>query len=149
MKDNPTEKHPEHRGVLVVEDNEALRTEIAELFREDGYRVLEASDGAAALGILRGGTPIDVVLLDLWMPTMDGWRFRLEQRRDPALRDVPVVVLTADDSVQAQAIDADAVVPKPFEADELSEAVRSVLAKHEAAAPMLPGFVRDAMSLIA
>ncbi len=138
-----------HRGVLVVEDNDALRTEIAELFRDDGFDVVEASDGAAALGILRGGAPIDVVLLDLWMPTMDGWRFRLEQRRDPALRDVPVVVLTADDSVQAQAIDADAVVPKPFEAEELCEAVRSVLAKHDASPSELPAFVRDAMSLIA
>ncbi len=147
--DSKNELIAPHRGVLVVEDNDALRTEIAELFRDDGFRVVEASDGAAALGILRGGAPIDVVLLDLWMPTMDGWRFRLEQRRDPALRDVPVVVLTADDSVQAQAIDADAVVPKPFEADELCEAVRSVLAKHQSSPAELPSFVRDAMSLIA
>lgn len=145
VKDEPA---GEQRGLLVVEDNEALRTEIAELFREDGYQVVEAADGASALDILRRGAPVDVVLLDLWMPTMDGWRFRMEQRRDPALRDLPVVVLTADDSAQAQTIDADAVIPKPFEADELCETVRSVLAKHGEDAA-LPAFVRDAMALIA
>jgi CheY-like chemotaxis protein len=138
----------EQHSMLVVEDNEALRTEIAELFRYDGYRVIEAGDGASALDILRRTRDIDVVLLDLWMPTMDGWRFRMEQRRDPALRDVPVVVLTADDSAQAQTIDADAVIPKPFEAQELCDTVRNVLHK-QAGDTALPGFVRDAMALIA
>ncbi|HVJ17519.1 MAG TPA: HAMP domain-containing sensor histidine kinase [Polyangiaceae bacterium] len=138
----------DQRALLVVEDNEALRMEIAELFRDDGYQVLEAADGATALDILRRGTPIDIVLLDLWMPTMDGWRFRMEQRRDPALRDVPVVVLTADDSAQAQTIDADAVLPKPFEAQELCDTVRDVLARHDDG-PELPAFLRDAMALIA
>jgi CheY-like chemotaxis protein len=138
----------EQRSLLVVEDNEALRTEIAELFRYDGYRVVEAGDGATALDILRRSRDIDLVLLDLWMPTMDGWRFRMEQRRDPALRDVPVVVLTADDSAQAQTIDADAVIPKPFEAQELCDTVRTVLHK-QGGDNALPGFVRDAMALIA
>src|SRR5687768_13738858 len=69
----------DQRSLLVVEDNEALRMEIAELFRDDGFHVLEAADGATALDILRRGVPIDIVLLDLWMPTMDGWRFRMEQ----------------------------------------------------------------------
>ncbi len=143
-----TDPGGEQRSLLVVEDNEALRTEIAELFRDDGYQVVEAADGAAALEILRRGAPIDLVLLDLWMPTMDGWRFRMEQRRDPALRDVPVVVLTADDSAQAQTIDADAVIPKPFEAQELCETVREVLLRQDDG-PALPAFVRDAMALIA
>jgi len=138
----------EKRSLMVVEDNEALRMEIAELFRDDGYEVVEAADGATALEILRRGLPVDVVLLDLWMPTMDGWRFRMEQRRDPALRDVPVVVLTADDSAQAQTIDADAVLPKPFEAHELCETVRNVLARHQND-QAVPAFVRDAMALIA
>src|SRR5688572_8662092 len=127
----PVQVPGDQRSLLVVEDNEALRMEIAELFRDDGFRVVEAADGATALEILRRGEPIDIVLLDLWMPTMDGWRFRMEQRRDPALRNVPVVVLTADDSAQAQTIDADAVIPKPFEARELCETVRGVLVKHD------------------
>src|SRR5688572_14286126 len=64
--------------VLVVEDNDALRTEIAEMFRDFGYKVFEAADGALALRAMREQGPIDVVLLDLWMPKMDGWHFRLE-----------------------------------------------------------------------
>lgn len=135
--------------VLVVEDNDALRTELAELFHDYGYSVIEAADGAQALNAMREQGPVDVVLLDLWMPRMDGWHFRLEQRRDPTLRGVPVVVLTADDSVQARTIDADAVVPKPFEADELITLVAKVIAKSQSGTQELPGFVRDSMELIA
>src|SRR5688572_10694981 len=75
VKGERTQEAVGHPRVLVVEDNDALRTEIAELFREDGYGVLEAADGATSLDILRRSKDIDVVLLDLWMPTMDGWRF--------------------------------------------------------------------------
>jgi CheY-like chemotaxis protein len=135
--------------VLVVEDNDALRTEIAELFRDYGYDVVEAADGAQALRAMRDDAPIDVVLLDLWMPKMDGWHFRLEQRRDPSLRRIPVVVLTADDSVQARTIDADAVIPKPFEAEELVATVSRVISKRQSAEQEMPAFVRDSMELIA
>jgi DNA-binding response OmpR family regulator len=117
-----------HRlSVLVVEDDTDLRTELAELLRQEGYDVAEAGDGKEGLQILRDAS-IDVVLLDLWLPTMDGWSFRAAQREDALLRDVPVIVMTADNSPQARAIDANAIFQKPFGGDELCAKIGEVLA---------------------
>ena len=86
------------KTVLIVDDErEALR-----LFRRmltsspHDYRVLRASDGRQAMKILRD-QPTDVILLDLIMPNMDGFRFLAEKSRDPALRDIPVIVISARD----------------------------------------------------
>jgi signal transduction histidine kinase len=79
------------------------------------------------LELLRS-TSVDIVLLDLQLPGMDGWSFRAEQRAEKALRDIPVVVMTADNSPQARAIDADAILHKPFETEALSSTIRHVLA---------------------
>lgn len=86
------------RTVLVVDDEpEALR-----LFRRmlisssRGYQVLDATDGQQALGTL-GRTHPDVVLLDLLMPNMDGFKFLAAKSEEPSLRDIPVVVISARD----------------------------------------------------
>lgn len=115
--------------VLVVEDNDELRSEIADLLTQDGYRVLLAADGSMALDLLRREPSVDLVLLDLWMPVMDGWSFRAAQRQESRIKHVPVIVLTADDSAPARAIHADAVIRKPFEADGLSAAVRRIVSE--------------------
>ena len=88
------------RTVLVVDDEpEALRLFWRMLASADrGYRVLTASNGCQALEILRAQHP-DVVLLDLIMPDMDGFQFLAAKNADPALRDVPVVVISARDPV--------------------------------------------------
>jgi CheY-like chemotaxis protein len=86
------------RTVLIVDDKpDALR-----LFRRmitaagRGYHCVRASNGLEALSILRE-RPVDVVLLDLVMPNMDGFRFLEVKSEDPAIRDVPVVVISARD----------------------------------------------------
>jgi CheY-like chemotaxis protein len=116
-------------AVLVVEDNDELRSEIADLLTQDGYRVLLAADGLMALDLLRREPSVDLVLLDLWMPVMDGWSFRATQRQEAGIKEVPVVVLTADDSPPARSIDADAFIRKPFEADGLSAMVRRIVSE--------------------
>ena len=88
------------RTVLIVDDEpEALRLFWRMLASSDhDYRVLTASGGREALDILRQQRP-DAVLLDLIMPDMDGFQFLAEMRKDPALRDTPVVVISARDPV--------------------------------------------------
>ncbi|MBX3468387.1 MAG: response regulator [Planctomycetes bacterium] len=119
------------RRILLVEDDEDIRQEIEELFREDGFDVLGLRNGREALDALRHGTNPDLILLDLRTPIMDGWEFRVEQKRDPSLAAIPVVAISADGSPKAAAIDADRFVEKPFTADQLRSAVGEVLHHQE------------------
>jgi CheY-like chemotaxis protein len=84
-------------AILVVEDDADVREALAAILESSGYRVLEAGDGRQALERLRVAVPdVGLILLDLFMPTMNGWEFRAEQLRDPRLAAVPVVIITAD-----------------------------------------------------
>jgi CheY-like chemotaxis protein len=86
---------PRRAPVLLVEDDVAIRNSLGEAFREDGVDVATAGNGLEALGLLRSGLRPSAIVLDLMMPVMDGWDFRHEQLRDPALKDIPVVVISA------------------------------------------------------
>lgn len=119
------------RCILLVEDDEDIRQEISELFREEGYDVVGRRNGREALDALREGTTPDLILLDLRTPVMDGWQFRVEQKRDPALAAIPVVAISADGSPMAAAIDAQRFVGKPFTAAQLRTAVGEVLHEQE------------------
>jgi CheY-like chemotaxis protein len=103
---------PSIAGVLLVEDDQACRDEMAETINELGYEVSVAANGELALERLRSANdPPWVILLDLRMPVMDGWQFRDELRKDPLLADIPVVVLSGDPNLQG--FDADAHLMKP------------------------------------
>src|SRR4051794_18478515 len=81
--------------VLLVDDDGSVRESLTELLEADGYRVVAAENGLRALALLRAGVRPSVVLLDIMMPEMDGWDFRLQQLRDPELALIPVVVVSA------------------------------------------------------
>ena len=85
---------PPAKSVLVVEDSVDTRDSLAFLLRRVGYRVSTAADGREALDRLRAGPLPDVILLDLLMPTMDGWEFCERLGRDPALASIPVIVVS-------------------------------------------------------
>ena len=102
MMDTSTNPMPAaHRLVLVVDDDQDLRDALRQLLEEEGYRVICAEHGQAALAHLRGGLTPDAILLDLWMPVMDGWQLRRELELDPALSRIPIVLLTATRLVNA------------------------------------------------
>lgn len=84
-----------------------------------GYEVECHCDGRTALACLRE-RPADLLLLDLRMPMMDGWEFRVAQRPDSAIADIPVVVMTGDTSAKAAAIHADGSLVKPFGTEDLA-----------------------------
>src|SRR2546423_10696788 len=83
--------------LLVVDDDPGIRESLAELLHDEGYVVLTAINGQDALARLRtsGDRPC-VILLDLMMPVMSGSEFYTEMRNDPALADIPVVIISAD-----------------------------------------------------
>jgi len=108
--------------VMVVDDEKDLRDGVCELLAARGHDVVGAEDGRAALELLRSANrPPDVILLDLMMPGMNGWQFREEQRKDPQLAAIPVVVITATRNVRQ--IRADDILHKPVKADQLLEVV--------------------------
>lgn len=91
--------------ILVVDDDQDIRESLRDVLEDQGYRVATAANGRDALDQLQGGLRPSIVLLDLMMPVMDGWTFRTEQMKDPALADIPVVLVTAsghcdDDAVR-------------------------------------------------
>lgn len=117
---------PPPRPVLIVEDDADLREMMAQLLTLEGYHIDTAANGREALEYLHEAPRPDVILLDLMMPIMDGWEFRRRQQNDPALADVPVIVLTALDQAQARANDLNGVdfLKKPLDFDRLLELVR-------------------------
>src|SRR5206468_11942375 len=113
--------------ILLVEDDPEIRDTLGDLLREEGAAVAPAAHGRDALAQLRGAAPPDVILLDLMMPVMDGWEFRVEQRADPVLACIPVIAMSADHSAKARAIAAEAYVRKPIDLDELMRRIRNVI----------------------
>ncbi len=84
--------------VLVVDDDDALREIVADAIADAGYVVIQAENGRVALDKMRAESPC-LVLLDLMMPVMDGWEVVAEMEGDPALANVPVCIVTAQDRI--------------------------------------------------
>jgi CheY-like chemotaxis protein len=111
--------------VLIVEDDADLREMMAQLLFLEGFRSATVSNGREALAYLHDGTERpEVILLDLMMPVMDGWEFRRLQQADPAVADVPVIVLSALDASRASDVNAEAFLKKPLDFDRLIQLVR-------------------------
>jgi two-component system, chemotaxis family, chemotaxis protein CheY len=119
---------PERR-VLVVDDDDGVRRVIGDLLEDEGYAVRRAASGQEALDLLAEWLP-DLILLDLMMPIMDGWQFRAEQRQlnGPAGR-VPILVLSAVRNLptRAEALEPAALLPKPFDIDEVLATIEYVI----------------------
>jgi CheY-like chemotaxis protein len=86
-----------YNQILVVDDDPEIRTAMREVLVEEGYAVATAENGRAALDYLCRSEAPRMILLDLMMPTMDGWEFLSERERHPALRRIPVAVITASE----------------------------------------------------
>lgn len=112
--------------VLIVDDQPDNREVVAIILRAHGYSVLEAENGADALNVLSANRPC-VILLDLTMPVMDGWRFRSEQLARPDLNAIPVVLYSAHSELDrhAAALGASAILRKPIDIADLTRIVDS------------------------
>lgn len=116
--------------VLLVEDDPALRRLVNGYLVRMGLEVVEASDGRAAIEALRGFMP-DLVCLDLMLPEISGYDVCEAIRKNPALRAVPILMISArslpEDRAQAEEVGATAYLIKPFSRVEFSNNVRALL----------------------
>ena len=104
--------------VLVVEDDDDLRGMVAEALGVDGATVMTASDGAEALATL-AITIVDVIVLDMLMPNMNGLEFLQRRAEDARTRDIPVIVFTGTTSIEHAGFGVDVTLHKPCSPEEL------------------------------
>jgi DNA-binding response OmpR family regulator len=120
--------------VLVIDDEAPIRLLCRVNLEAEGMTVLEAPDGPSGVEAVREGSP-DVVLLDVMMPGLDGWRVAEQLLEDPATAQVPIVFLTARADLRDRARGMDAggldYITKPFNPVELAPLVRGIVAAVE------------------
>ncbi len=115
-----------NKHILIVEDSDSSRKALKALVEAAGYRVTCAENGLEALDLLRREERPQVILLDLSMPGMDGWQFRLRQKLHADWSEVPVVVISGEPKVAETAafMDAADYLRKPVEPAALLEVIR-------------------------
>jgi len=120
--------------LLIVDDDPHLRELVSVFLKAEGFELLEAADGLEAVRLL-DSKKIDIAVIDIMMPNMDGWELCREIR---AHYDIPVLLLTAkgetSDKVKGFHLGADDYLVKPFEPPELVVRVRALLKRYRIAA---------------
>ena len=118
--------------ILAVDDDADVAGLVEVILDQAGYRVATANDGAQALARVAESRP-DLVILDLMMPEMSGFTVLRHLRSNPETLGIPVLILTArvteTDTTDAYALGADVFLAKPFEPDELIDAIAALLPK--------------------
>jgi CheY-like chemotaxis protein len=117
--------------ILVVDDDPAICAMCAEFLTDEGYRVTTAADGQAALDSLAGAL-VDLILMDLSMPRMDGLTACIALQGNPRTHFIPIVIISAAsetlrDRADLIACAAAVVLPKPFDLDTLLTTVQALV----------------------
>ena len=120
--------------VLAIDDDAAQRKVYETLFRFWGYEIHTAKNGAEGLAKAAELRP-DLILTDVMMPDMDGYSMLMNLKAQPAMADIPVIVLTGQRGERYETVSkgfgAIYHVNKPFDPPELEAKVKEILAKHE------------------
>jgi CheY-like chemotaxis protein len=114
------QSEPPQARILVVDDDPAIREFVGQALEDEGYEVRLAVNGQDALTMLRQWQA-NLIVLDLMMPTMDGWTFRDRQREVAHLAEIPVIIMSAARNLdgQTERLAPAAILPKPFDLDTL------------------------------
>jgi CheY-like chemotaxis protein len=110
--------------ILVVDDDPEVRQSMSLFLDAKGYSVVEAENGQQALELLKRVPRFPcLVLLDLFMPILDGREFLKRRAQDPVLRDIPVVVVSGNDKADVPLQGIAAYLRKPVKPDRLGEII--------------------------
>jgi len=131
----------QRQNILVVEDNENTRRLLETILRSSGYEVTLAPDAEEGLRILQGDAPVDLVLLDLFLPGADGVQFLRSRAEMEPDRQPPVIVVSATEDMdtlrpQLRELGAKMALRKPFDVQELLNGVSQYATKRAPGAPV-------------
>lgn len=116
-------------SVLVVDDDDDIRLLVRTMLDKVGYTVLESATGQGGLEVARS-QPVDVILLDLHVPDLDGWSFLIHAWEEAAVKRIPVVMFSAsDDEVAVKRAQAwgCSYLAKPFTVEDVVTAIEEAL----------------------
>ena len=118
------------KKILLVDDEPTIVKVLTSRLKANGYDVITAADGQEALNIFRTETP-DLVILDVMLPKVDGYRVCRLLKFDEKFKHVPILMLTArvqeSDEQTGKAVGADAYLPKPFDAQTLLAKIKELI----------------------
>ena len=116
--------------ILVVEDNQDNREMVVKALKFNGYQVVEAVDGEEAIEKVKAEDP-DLILLDIFLPKMDGYEATRRLKGDTSLRNIPIIALTAHamkgSMEEALVAGCDGYIPKPIDVRELPKQIQRFL----------------------
>jgi CheY-like chemotaxis protein len=109
------------KNVLVIDDDHDIRDLVVFYLNTNGYQATGASNGEEAIAHLQAAAHTDLIILDLMMPIMDAWEFRNMQQQDPAIGQIPVVLISATDEVsyEVEPLAAAGFIRKPIDFNHL------------------------------
>jgi two-component system cell cycle response regulator DivK len=118
------------KRILVIEDQADNLQILRDLLTNEGYQIIEAKDGVAGVKAAAAEHP-DLILMDIQLPVLDGYEATRRIKADPALRAIPIIVVTSyslsGDEAKARAAGCDDFVPKPYNRRQLMAKIREYL----------------------
>ncbi|MBW4656335.1 MAG: response regulator [Kaiparowitsia implicata GSE-PSE-MK54-09C] len=118
--------------ILIVDDSTTIRMQVRDMLPKGNFEVLEARDGAEGLEVIHSARP-NLVLLDFFMPRMNGWEVVQQIQGNPALKTIPIVMMSGRkedvEKTVPELFDYFEFVSKPFEQSRLFQAIKSATAK--------------------
>jgi two-component system, cell cycle response regulator DivK len=120
--------------ILLVEDNEMNRDMLSRRLRRRGYEVIAAGDGREGI-VMALAEPVDLILMDMSLPVLDGWQATRQLKADPCTRPIPVIALTAHampgDREKALGAGCDDYDTKPVDFSRLVDKIEAQLARRD------------------
>lgn len=114
------------KSILIIEDDVSIRELLVELLESEGYKVFSAENGLEALSILNKGTKLNLIIVDLMMPVMDGYAFRKEQLKNDSWSNIPTIVMSAESNAKEKlkSYNVTAFFSKPIELETILQMIK-------------------------